>query len=99
MNGGTQVRWRSDGGELFYLEGATLMAVSVSTGQGVALGKPRALFESLDFYGPGSGGGYDVSADGQRFIMSAPIEAAEGESANPSIRVVQNRYEEFRDRD
>ena len=38
---------------------------------------------------------YDVSADGQRFVMVEPIE----EEATPAaIRIVQNWFTEFRDR-
>ena len=39
---------------------------------------------------------YDVSEDGQRFLVA---ELVEGESAQPQIRVVQNWYAEFRDRE
>ena len=37
---------------------------------------------------------YDASADGRRFLLFEPV----GGSGEPSIRVVQNWYEEFRDR-
>ena len=48
-----------------------------------------------------SGGGrsYDVSADGQRFVMTMPVGDGDEEAAPPSIRVVENWYEEFRDRE
>ncbi len=95
VNGGDQIRWSSDGSELFYKEGSTLMAVSVSTEQGFTLGQPQALFES----NAQVSGGYDVSADGQRFIMTMPVGDGDEEAAPPSIRIVQNWYEEFRDRE
>ena len=38
VNGGAQVRWRSNGKELYYVEGATLMAVPVSTEPTFTLG-------------------------------------------------------------
>ena len=41
---------------------------------------------------------YDVSADGQRFLTIAPVEKGE-EEAPPKIRIVQNWYEEFRNRE
>jgi len=41
VNDGKQAHWRSDGGELFYVEGTTLMAVSVSTEPTFALGQPK----------------------------------------------------------
>ena len=40
---------------------------------------------------------YGVSADGQRFVMVETLET--GEEKPLSIRVVQNWYEEFRDRE
>ena len=94
VNGGTAPRWRGDGRELYYAEGATLMAVSVSTGSAFTPGQPQPLFEA-----PGLARGYDVSADGQRFLTIAPVEADGEEAAPPAIRIVQNWYEEFRDRE
>lgn len=77
------------------------MAVSVSTEQGFALGQPQVLFE---FAGLGSRTGlglnYDVSADGQRFVTIVPAEDSDEQAAAPSaIRIVENWYEEFRDRE
>jgi hypothetical protein len=72
------------------------MVVSVSTEGVFTLGQPQQLFESSDLgRGPGSPT-YDVSADGQRFVMVARIEGEE--PAPPAIRIVLNWYEEFRDR-
>jgi Tol biopolymer transport system component len=101
VNGGDQISWSGDGSELFYAEGLTLMAVSVSTKQGFTLGQPQMLFASPDLVMVSGGGrSYDVSADNQRFVMTAPIqEGDDGEVAPPSIRVVENWYEEFRDRE
>ncbi len=94
VNGGAEPRWRSDGKELYYLTGSTLMSVSVSTGQDLTLGQPQALFESTDLSGLA---GYDVSRDGQRFLTISPVE--DSISAPPKVRIVQNWYEEFRDRE
>ncbi len=38
---------------------------------------------------------YDVSADGQRFLLADPVE----DGAESSVHVVQNCYEEFCGRD
>ncbi len=98
-NGGDQIRWSSDGSELFYAEGLTLMSVSVSTEQGFTLGQPQMLFES-DALTSNFSTTYDVSADGQRFVMTMTVgDGDDGEMAPPSIRIVQNWYEEFRDRE
>ena len=45
-DGGTAPRWRADGRELFYRNGAKLMAVNVRTGNDLVLGKPVELFET-----------------------------------------------------
>jgi serine/threonine-protein kinase len=96
-NGGAQPRWRSDGKELFYVENRnTMMAVPVSTGQGLTLGQPQRLFESADLiFRNLPWPQYDVSADGQRFLTSTPVQ----EDTPPTIRIVQNWHEEFRDRE
>ncbi len=100
VNGGTRPRWSRDGTGLFYVQGNNaLMAVSVSTAQGVTLGQPQQLFESPDLRSNNSSPTYDVSADGQRFVTLAPVQDdEEAEATRPSIRIVQNWYEEFRDR-
>ena len=61
--GGTLARWRRDGRELFYRSGNKMMAVSVRLGDDLVLGKPRLLFNA-EFDEE-----YDVTADGQRFVM------------------------------
>ena len=96
--GGALPRWRSDGNELFYVEGTALMAVLVSTESALTLGQPQRLFEApgLSLTGDGFDRGYDVSADGQRFLTVA---AVEDEAPPPKIRLVLNWYEEFRDRE
>jgi Tol biopolymer transport system component len=97
VNGGGQVRWGSDGKELYYVEGgAALMAVSVSTEGAFTLGQPQQLFESSDLRAGGTPS-YDVSADGQRFVMAAMIESEE--PAPPAIRIVENWHDEFLDRE
>ncbi len=97
-NGGTQVRWSRDGKELFYVERQTLLAVSVSSGSSFSVGSATRLFEHTGLLPGGNYAPYDVSADGQRFILAEPV----GEGADApelSIRVVMNWYEEFRDRE
>ncbi len=93
-NGGQQPRWRGDGRELFYVEGDALMAVSMTTKPAFLVGSARRLFDGQDAF-VGRGHRYDVSADGQRFVMVETLE----DPPPPLIRVVQNWYEEFRDRE
>jgi len=75
VGGGTEPRWREDGRELFYLapDGA-VMAVSAQPGpRAVRLGRPEKLFRVPQLRARGLYiNNYDVSDDGQRFLMTAP---------------------------
>lgn len=90
-NGGIGPRWRSDGKELFYLSrDNAMMAVDVKVGASFEHGAPHELFKA-----PVRGGGpqayalhYDVSPDGQRFLIIA--QSATGDAASPPITVVLN---------
>ena len=91
-NGGSQVRWRADGKELFYvaLDG-TLMAVPVRTagrGESVQVETPVPLFPARigTVPNPVFGAQYIVSADGQRFLMDTFVHDA---SSTP-IRLILN---------
>jgi len=80
--GGSQPRWSHDGKELFYFTpDNTLMAVSVTTnGETFQPGVPKALFRATVLGGTGGGPTiswrYDVSPDGQRFLINTAIEEA-----------------------
>ncbi len=101
VDGGTKPRWSRAGRELYYVQGGTvLMSVSVSTGQGVALGQPQQLFQSGDLRSTNSPPTYDVSPDGQRFVTVSRVTSTEqSEPEPPKIRIVGNWYEEFRNRE
>lgn len=82
--GGFEPRWRGDGRELFYLApDGTLMAVAVTDEGGVfSADVPRPLFRTglvgayLGSPFPNSRvrNEYQVTADGQRFLINEPIE-------------------------
>ncbi len=96
VNGGSQPRWRADGKELFYVEGDRLMAVTVSTSPELTVGTPKPLFSSPGLLLNGARVlNYDVTPDGQRFVVWEPVEAEE--EVQQSIRVVQNWFAEFKD--
>ena len=92
--GGVQPQWGRDGKELFYVEGDTLMAVEVSTRPSFTTGATTRLFQHPNLRVAEHR--YDVSADGQRFVLVETIESEEAKA--PSIHVVQNWFAEFRDR-
>ena len=94
-NGGTNVRWSPDGSEIFYVEGGTLVAVRVSmSDQDFSVGAAAKLFHHPKL-GEWQRTNYDVSPDGRRFLVPQVV----GETAHPAIRVVQNWFEEFRERE
>jgi Tol biopolymer transport system component/DNA-binding winged helix-turn-helix (wHTH) protein len=93
-NGGTQPRWSPDGKELFYVEGDTLLAVSVTTTPSFSVGSTTPLFRHPTLYDHTPYPQYDVSNDGQRFILAEHA----GELPMPKIRVVQNWFSEFQRR-
>ncbi len=97
VDGGTAPRWRGDGAELFYRNDDVLMAAPVTLQPTFSLGLPQKLFDSQDLVQGASRRNYDVSADGQRFLTIAPF--VDEDASPPSIRVVQNWYEEFRGRE
>jgi serine/threonine protein kinase/Tol biopolymer transport system component len=67
--GGTQPIWRRDGSEIFYLSSdRTLMTATVAERKTLALLTPRPLFPTRARYTGNRA--YDVSADGQRFLIS-----------------------------
>jgi serine/threonine protein kinase/Tol biopolymer transport system component len=86
-DGGTDVHWRGDGKELFYLASdGYLMSVAVNTGGSVfQTGTPQRLFKS-----PATNFNWDVSADGKRFLVVAPAASGSAALAAPPYHVVVN---------
>jgi Tol biopolymer transport system component len=91
--GGAEPMWNPNGRELFYRSGGKMMAVDIATQPSFASGKPRMLFEGQYSPAPGATPNYDVSPDGQRFLMLKPVEQAQ---AATQIVVVQNWFEELK---
>jgi serine/threonine-protein kinase len=74
--GGREPQWSRDGKELFYRVGRAMMTVPVDLGEEFVAGEPQKLFEGS--WAVESGGlnpMYDVSPDGERFVM---VRADEG---------------------
>jgi Tol biopolymer transport system component len=93
--GGFWPRWSRTGDRLYYVEGDTIFEVDVTTRPALRLGAPRpvltrqALGWSLIFGWPP---GFEVSADGQRFIIAQPVGGNQDKSG---ILVVENWFGEF----
>ena len=68
--GGREPLWSPTGRELFYRERRAMMAVRVRTDPEFSADKPQKLFEGTYGFEPISAhAAYDVSRDGQRFLM------------------------------
>ena len=75
--GGTQALWNPNGKEIFYRIDDKMMAVDVTTSPTPRLSPPRLLFEARYAYGAGiTIPNFDISRDGQRFIMVKPESGA-----------------------
>jgi hypothetical protein len=92
-DGGFQPRWRRNGKELFYVSAeAMLMEVDVSLSPVFKAGIPKALFP-VSFSGSSDiiGTGYDVTTDGQRFLIEkVTTGAGPGAPVSPVLTVVVN---------
>ena len=68
--GGTRPLWSRTGRELFYYVAPdTIMAVSVRLGEDIALGSPQPVVKGPYAKAFNAGRHYDVSNDGQRFLL------------------------------
>jgi serine/threonine-protein kinase len=85
LEAGAEPAW--GGRELFFRDGARMMAVEVEDGE--TFGIPRLLFDGYENI---DGRNYDVTSDGERFLMVMRQASAE------EIHVVQNWFEELKER-
>jgi eukaryotic-like serine/threonine-protein kinase len=90
--GGTNPNWSSDGRELFYRQGPSMMAVAIDTTRGFRTDTPRLLFDASAYAGTGGDMKFDVSRDGKRFLMIR----GDDPSASRQIVVVHNWFEELK---
>jgi len=90
--GGSEPVWARNGRELFYRNGDRMMAVSIDAkGNAPQVGTPTILFREV-FAGASNEAWYDVSPDGQRFLMLKPDDA----SVSDSIVVIQDWMDEVK---
>jgi Tol biopolymer transport system component len=96
-SGGRGVRWGRDGRKIYYTAGQSLFEVDVRFGPGPVVGTPQQLFEwpgIADVANVSSYSRFDVSADGERFVVQEPLPESQSR-----LTIVQNWYEEFRNRE
>jgi len=91
-DGGTEPRWARDG-ELFYRSGDKMMGVETTLKPSFSAGKPKMIFEGRYVPTVATKANYDVTPDGQRFLM---VKESKQESAATQINVVLNWFEELK---
>ena len=87
--GGEEAVWVSSG-EIFYRNGDRMMAVDITTEPTFSSGTPKLLFEG-SYYDYGPRAEYDVTSDGQKFLMIKL-----GEQSVRELNVIQNWFEELK---
>ena len=88
--GGEHIVWSRDGKELFYRNAQKWMSAAVTLKPEFKAEKPRLLFEGP--YVMIGSQSYDVSADGQRFLVLEPVE----QEPVTYLNVVLNWFEELK---
>ena len=89
--GCTHPLWSRNGKELFYRNGNKMMVVDVSASPDLTLSQPRMLFEQRYAFGsPQTIPNYDVSLDGQRFVM------VKDDSSSGRLNIVLNWFDELK---
>jgi hypothetical protein len=94
--GGTEPLWARDGKQLFYrsLDYQQVWVVDVQTDGSLFASKPRPLFKALGFALGWPIRGWDISHDGQRFLM---VKSEERRSQPVTEMIlVQNWFEELK---
>ena len=92
IEGGQEPIWAPDGNELFYRNGDQMMVVPLRTKPTFEVQTPRLLFEgSYRYERLGLVSNYDISPDGQRFLMIQQKET----TSQTQINVVLNWFEEL----
>jgi hypothetical protein len=90
--GGASPVWAPDGSELFYSGGTQMMVVAMTPDPNLSVGTPQPLFDVTAYGVSGNfGPGYDVTPDGQRFVMIKKSEKPEVE-----LVIVLNWFEELK---
>ena len=95
VGGGAEPVWAPDSRDLFYRNGDKMMAVAIETEPELSVGTPRTLFEGRFLpvpSGAAPGSSYDISPDGERFLMIK----REQDLVPTQINVILNWFEELK---
>ena len=88
IGGGRWPKWAGNGGELFYVVDETMMSAPVQLASTFSAGKPSRLFDSAGLRAFAQARTYDVTRDGQKFLMITAADRRDRPA--PSIVVVAN---------
>jgi len=91
--GGTEPVWARSGRELFFRNGDQLLVAAISTQSAFGAARPKVLFTG-PYVRTAGRINYDVSPDGQRFVMLEPGE----EESSSQMNVVMNWFDELKRR-
>jgi serine/threonine-protein kinase len=99
--GGSRPMWARNGRALFYTTTPllTLMEVPIEPGTGFVAGTPRIVLKGPNRYvAPQYGRPYDVTANGQRFLMlrTDAVPPAAGGSTSQQLILVHNWFQELK---
>ena len=92
-DGGDEPVWAHDGRELFYRNTSKMMVAEIINQPAFKAGKPRLLFEGR-YENLSWEANYDVSPDGQKFLMLKSLD----DTPPNQINIVLNWYEELKHR-
>ena len=95
-------RWSRSGRELFFFQGdetgtgslISLFSVNMDPGAVFRTGMPKRLFAAVA-YGPARNHHFDVSADGQRFLVTRAVGSGTGDAVQ-RIVIVENFLTELK---
>ena len=97
-NGGNNPLWSRDGRELYYRDGSNVMAVAIETTPRFRAEKPRILFPDSYVSSDVTSAGWDIHPNGKKFLMMKEVAIESQESSRPKIYIVQNWFEELKER-
>ena len=99
QRGGASPLWSPDGNELFYTHLDRLSGIDIMTDAAFAFGNEQVLGMQGYLYLGGGIKPYDITPDGQRFLMIFPQDGADSAaSSTQRINIVLNWFEELKER-
>ena len=96
VSGGTEPLWSPTRDELYYRQGPNIYAVSINFENGVDAGDPEVIASGIRAPTGCTGREYDISGDGERFLVMRQPVAEDGSISTMELVLVQNWFEELK---